>query len=115
MRFTFILAAAALSLSAPAVLAQTIPAPSAPVATPAPAAKLNKDGKPKAKEVRATCKAEAGTKSLSKGDAYKAFMKDCIGKQRPDLVKAYECRQEAKSKNLDKDARKTFMKECRAK
>ncbi len=122
MRFTSILMAAALCLSAHAVLAQTAPVAPTP-ATPspvtpapaAPAAKLTKDGKPKAKEVRANCKAEAGTKGLAKGDAYRAFMKECIGKQRPDLVKTYECRQEMKTKNLDKDARKTFMKECRAK
>jgi hypothetical protein len=126
MRFISILVAAALSLSATVVLAQTVPVPATPapvvapvpVVTPTPAppaANLTKDGKPKAKEVRATCKAEAATKSLTKGDAYRAFMKECIGKQRPDLVKTYECRQEMKSKNLEKDARKAFMKECRAK
>lgn len=126
MRFISILATSALFLSSPMVLAQTAPVPatpapvvaSAPVVTPTPAtpaANLTKDGKPKAKEVRATCKAEAATKSLTKGDAYRAFMKECIGKQRPDLVKTYECRQEMKSKNLEKDARKAFMKECRAK
>jgi hypothetical protein len=132
MRFISILAASALFLSSSMVLAQTAPVPAtpapvvapapvitpAPVVTPAPAtpaANLTKDGKPKAKEVRATCKAEAATKSLTKGDAYRAFMKECIGKQRPDLVKTYECRQEMKSKNLEKDARKAFMKECRAK
>jgi psiF repeat len=126
MRFISILVAAASSLSATVVLAQTAPVPAtpaplvapAPVVTPTPAtpaANLTKDGKPKAKEVRATCKAEAATKSLTKGDTYRAFMKECIGKQRPDLVKTYECRQEMKSKNLEKDARKAFMKECRAK
>jgi hypothetical protein len=126
MHFISILAASALFLSSPIVLAQTAPVPAAPapviapapVVTPAPAtpaANLTKDGKPKAKEVRATCKAEAATKSLTKGDAYRAFMKECIGKQRPDLVKSYECRQEARAKKLDKDARATFMKECRAK
>lgn len=124
MRLVSIITAMALSISTIA-FAQTppvaTPAPAAPVVAPVapspvmPAAKLTKDGKPKAKEVRAICKAEASTKGLSKGDAYKAFMKECIGKQRPDLVKAYECRQEAKTKNLDKDARKAFMKECRAK
>jgi psiF repeat len=125
MRFMSILLVAALYLSAPVVLAQTAPITPAPTTpapvvapTPAPASpavSLTKDGKPKAKDVRATCKAEAGTKGLAKGEAYRAFMKECIGKQRPDLVKTYECRQEMKAKNLDKDARKTFMKECRAK
>ena len=124
MRLISIIAAVALSISTMA-FAQTppvaTPAPAAPVVAPAapapvaPTTKLTKDGKPKAKEVRATCKAEASAKGLAKGDAYRAFMKECIGKQRPDLVKSYECRQEAKTKNLDKDARKTFMKECRAK
>ncbi len=125
MRFISILVAVALSFGATVVLAQTAPVTPGPITpapviapTPAPASpavSLTKDGKPKAKEVRATCKAEAGTKGLAKGEAYRAFMKECIGKQRPDLVKTYECRQEMKTKNLDKDARKTFMKECRAK
>jgi psiF repeat len=132
MRFTSIILSSALFLSSTIVVAQTAPVPSvpAPAISPAPvianpvpvaptpatpATNLTKDGKPKAKEVRATCKAEAATKNLTKGDAYRAFMKECIGKQRPDLVKSYECRQEARAKKLDKDARATFMKECKAK
>ncbi len=109
MRLTTILTAAIFAFSAPIAFAQTAPAPAA--TTPA----LTKDGKPKAKEVRAACKTEAESKSIAKGEPRKAFMRECIGKQRPDLVKAFDCRKEAKEKNLDKDARKAFMKECRAK
>ena len=87
----------------------------APSAVPTPAKPhLTRDGKPLAKEVREQCRSEAGTKGLAKGDAYRAFMKECIGKQRPDLVKSYECRQEARSKKIEAGERKAFLKACRA-
>jgi len=86
----------------------------AETAAKAGAPQLTKDGKPRGKDVRAACKTEANAKGLAKGDAYRAFMKECIGKQRPDLVKSYDCRQEAKAKKLEKDERKSFMKQCKA-
>ncbi len=122
MRNPLIIAAAIVSLGIGSAFAQTAPAPVAPpaatpIATPAPAAtpSLTKDGKPKAKEVRAACKTEAENKSIGKGEARKSFMRECIGKQRPDLVKAFDCRKEAKAKNLEKAEMKAFMKECKAK
>lgn len=112
MRFriiAFILAAGFIMLAAASVNAQTAPATS-----PAVAPKLTKDGKPLAKEVRATCRAEAAAKGLAKGDGYRAAMKECIGKQRPDLVRAYECRQEVRAKKLEKSERAAYLKECKA-
>lgn len=108
----FVLAASFIMLAAASVNAQT--APSAPATQSVVTPKLTKDGKPLAKEVRANCRSEAAAKGLTKGDAYRAAMKDCIGKQRPDLVKSYECRQEIRAKKLEKAERAAYFKECKA-
>ncbi len=96
---------------------ETAMAQSAPAATPSPpvAATLTKDGKPRAKEVREQCRAEAKAKGIQRGEAFRAHMKQCIGAKRPDLVKAFECREEAKAKGLEKPAIKAYVKECRSK
>ena len=112
MRFRFmifIFMASFIVLAAASVNAQT-----APIAQPPTAPKLTRDGKPLAKDVRASCRAEAAAKGLAKGDAYRALMKECIGKQRPDLVRSYECRQEIRAKKLEKSERAAYFKQCRA-
>ena len=98
----------------PAQPAAPITGAAPPAATVQPKPHLTRDGKPLAKEVREQCRSDAGAKGLAKGDAYRAFMKECIGKQRPDLVKSYECRQEARSKKIEAGERKAFLKACRA-
>jgi hypothetical protein len=112
-----VILAAAFSLAAGAVFAQT-PAPSvptAPVVAPAPAAPsaipLTKDGKPRAKEVRAACRAEAKGQGL-KGDARKQAVADCVVKQRPDLAARMQCSMDPKAKGLDRDAKRAFIKDC---
>ena len=111
--------AAALLLFCSLGFAQSAPAPAAPAqsaAPPAEAPKLTRDGKPRAKEVRAGCRDEAKAKGLTGRDqAFRDHMRDCIGKQRPDLVKAYECRQEARQKKIEKTEMRAYIKACKVK
>lgn len=111
---------ASLCLAAPAFAQSATPAtPVAPAAAPAattPAPDMTKDGKPKAKEVRQTCRAEAKSQGL-KGDAREKAVSDCFVKQRPDLAGREaaldQCRADAKAKGVAKgDERKAFMKSC---
>lgn len=95
----FVLAlGAALSLNA---LAQ---APAAAPAAPAdkvPTAQQNK---------MKSCNAEAGDK---KGDARKAFMKQCLSAAKAtQQEKMKTCNAEAGAQSLKGDARKAFMKTC---
>ena len=68
-----------------------------------------------------TCNKDAGDKAL-KGDARKAFMKECLGakpaadapadKKTAQQEKMKSCNKEAGDKALKGDPRKAFMKEC---
>lgn len=91
------------------------------VATPAtaPAAKTAQQSK------MTTCNKDATDKAL-KGDARKAFMKDCLGakpvsaeapanKKTAQQEKMKSCNKEAGDKALKGDPRKAFMKECLSK
>ena len=95
------------------LMAQTSQPAAVPAAKPSEIRKT-RDGRPLARDVRQACKTEAAGKGLSKGDVYRLSMKECIGKQRPDLVKAYECRQEARTKKIEAADRKQYLKDCRA-
>lgn len=71
------------------------------------------------------CNATAKTQDL-KGDARKAFMKDCLSAKKPEAAKAPEeaspkmaqqskmkqCNKDAGDKALKGDARKKFMSDC---
>lgn len=69
-----------------------------------------------------TCNADADAKGLSgegKGDARKAFMKECLSAKPTKAAagasqqnKMATCNKEAKAKNLAGDERKKFMKSC---
>lgn len=69
------------------------------------------------------CNADAATKAL-KGDARKAFMKDCLSakpaEQQPQVAgsqqnKMKTCNADAGTKALKGDERKAFMKTCLSK
>ncbi len=104
------------SALAQAPAAQPPSARPSPASAPAPAADLTKTGKPRAKEVRKTCRDESKAQGL-KGDARRKAVSDCFIKQRPDLAAKEtareQCFTDAKAKGLKKDARKDFVKECR--
>ena len=122
MRYAALALVVAFGLAAPALAqapaASLSSAPPSPASTPvpAPAADLTKTGKPRAKEVRKTCRDEAKAQGL-KGDARRKAVSDCFIKQRPDLAAQENAREQcftdAKAKGMKKDARKDFMKECR--
>jgi hypothetical protein len=118
MKTLSLFAAVAFLAAAPA-FAQTAAVPATPAAPAPPAAapaapSLTKDGKPRMKDVRATCKSESEAAGL-KGDARKSAMADCMIKQRPDKAAAIRCRMDPAMKGMDKDARKTAMQACVAK
>ena len=97
-----------------AQVAPTSPPSAAPPAAEVP--KLTRDGKPRAKEVRSSCRDAAKAKDLKpREQPFRSFMRDCIGKQRPDLVKAYDCRQEARDKKVEKAEIRAYIKTCKAK
>lgn len=64
-----------------------------------------------------SCNADAKQQAL-KGDARKAFMKECLKKDAPQAAKASQqdkmksCNAEAKTKALKGQERKDFMKSC---
>lgn len=69
-----------------------------------------------------SCNKEAGDKGL-KGDARKAFMKDCLGHKpaveaadkksvTPQQQKMRDCNKQASEKSLKGKDRKAFMSEC---
>jgi hypothetical protein len=110
-------AAVMLALVAGPAFAQTptpaaaAPAASAPAAMATPAAGLTKDGKPRMKDVRATCQSQAKGQGL-KGDGRRQAVEDCIIKQRPDMAASVKCRMDPQTKGMDKDARRAFVKDC---
>jgi hypothetical protein len=88
-------------------------------AASAPAAKTAQQSK------MTTCNKDAGEKAL-KGDARKAFMKECLGakpaaaeaptsKRTAQQEKMKTCNAEAGTKGLKDAPRKAFMKECLSK
>jgi len=100
--------------SSPAAAAAGTTAPQAAAGGTA-ALPTTRDGKPQAKALRAACRTEAAAKGLkTREQPYRDFMRDCIGKQRPDLVKAFDCRKEARDKNVAKSERRAYIKQCRA-
>lgn len=95
--------------------APSVPAPAATGNPPAAALPLTRDGKPQAKALRAACRVEAEGKGLKKREQpYRDAMRTCIGRDRPDLVKAFDCRKEAREKGIEKTARRAYIKECKA-
>ncbi len=100
--------------TAPAPAPAVAATPAAPATTPA-APELDTQGRPKAKAVRAACKADAETKSLT-GDDKRRAVTACVIKQRPDLAGKLEakqqCRVDGEAKDLKKDALKRFVKDC---
>jgi len=69
-----------------------------------------------------TCNADAAKQSL-KGDARKAFMKDCLSAKKdvaaepakektPQQAKMKQCNADAAAKSLKGDERKKFMSDC---
>lgn len=62
-----------------------------------------------------SCNADAATKAL-KGDARKAFMKDCLSAKPAAAVSQQDkmkmCNADPKAKTLKGDERKAFMKGC---
>jgi hypothetical protein len=120
MKLFVALTAASIAFAVPAFAQTTPPAPAAaPATTPSPATaapmavpiSTTKDGKPKAKEVRKACAADAKAKGLKGDDKRKAEM-DCVVKERPDLAAKEQCRMDGKAKGLKKDELKSFVKDC---
>ena len=103
----------AFALNAAPTYAQTPAVTPAPASTsqPAPQETLTKDGKPKAKLVRAQCRTEAETQGLKGMDKRKA-VSACLVKQRPDLAVKEQCRMDGHEKGLKKDGLKSFVKDC---
>ena len=87
----------------------------AQAALPASVTSVAKDrnGRPKAKEVLAACKADAATKGLGAKEEREAWVA-CYRQARPDLAKRFDCRKEARAKGLKDDELKTALKECRS-
>jgi hypothetical protein len=96
-----------------AFAADTAAAPAAPASKTAQQNKMT------------TCNKDAGEKAL-KGDARKAFMKDCLGakpaaaeapadKKTVQQEKMKSCNKEAADKALKGEPRKAFMKDCLSK
>ena len=84
------------------------------------AADAPKEATPQQNKMK-TCNADA-TKQALKGDARKAFMKDCLSAKKDSTEPAKEvttqqskmktCNADAKAKNMTGDDRKKFMSEC---
>lgn len=116
LRFATALAAAALTSGL--AFAQTAPATRTAAVSPAVASQpaptvaavpKTRDGKPKSRELRAACKAEAkGLKDKDGRDAWIA----CYRAGRPDLAKRFDCRTDARVKGLAGDALKAAVKSC---
>lgn len=70
-------------------------------------------GKPTAKELIASCRADAKAKGLT-GKAKKEAVDQCVGAERPKLAERLECRQQGKGKGLSGDELKSFVKTCMA-
>jgi hypothetical protein len=87
----------------------------AQAALPASVANIAKDrnGRPKAKETLAACKADAAAKNLAAKEERETWIA-CYRQARPDLAKRFDCRKEAKAKGLKDEALKAAMKECRS-
>ena len=87
----------------------------AQAALPASVANVAKDrnGRPKAKEVLAACKADAAGKKLAAKEEREAWVA-CYRQARPDLAKRFDCRKDARAKGLKDDELKAAMKECRS-
>jgi hypothetical protein len=108
------------ALTCSAALAQNSPAPdqgAAPAAdqgagSAAPAAPAG-GGKPSAKELIASCRADAKSKGLT-GEARKTAVHDCVAAQRPKAAARLECRQQGKAQGKDGDDLKAFVKDCMA-
>jgi len=79
-----------------AALAQT-PVPNAPLSVSS--VPKTRDGKPKAKELRAACRAEASAKGLAGKERNDAAIA-CLRAGRPDLARRFDCRKEARAKGL---------------
>ena len=104
----------AVALNAAPTYAQTpaaAPAASTTAAPATPAPELTKDGKPKAKMVRAQCRADAEAQGLKGMEKQKA-VSACLVKQRPDLAAKEQCRMDGHEKGLKKDGLKDFVKDC---
>jgi hypothetical protein len=88
-------------LAGEALAQAAAPPASAPgVASPSVAAvPRTRDGKPRSKELRAACRAEADAKGLKGRDRNDAAIA-CFRRERPDLAKRFDCRKEAKAKGL---------------
>jgi hypothetical protein len=83
-------------------VAQTAAPPAATPAVTAPSVAnvpRTRDGKPRSKELRAACRAEADAKGLKGRERSDAAIA-CFRKERPDLAKRFDCRKEAKAKGL---------------
>ena len=113
MKISTALLIAAFACAGPALAQTAAPAPAAPAATSATPS-LTKSGKPRAKEVRAQCRAESKAQGL-KGAERKQATADCVIKQRPDLAAREKCKRDPQTKGMDKAARKAFIKDCVAK
>jgi hypothetical protein len=85
-------------------------APAAPAAEPSPGAM---GAKPSAKELVASCRADARSKGL-KGDEFKSAVNDCVGAQRPKVAARMQCHQQGKAQGKDGDDLKAFVKDCMA-
>jgi len=70
-----------------------------------------------AQQARANCTTQAQGQSL-KGEARRAFMKECLQKARParamgpQQARMKECSAKARDQKLKGDARKSFMSDC---
>lgn len=82
-----------------------------PAETPPSLSDLPTDrkGRPRAKELRAACKADA---QGLRGPDRKRAVRDCIAQRRPDLAKRMDCRRDAKSRGLTGAELKAAVKSC---
>jgi hypothetical protein len=70
-----------------------------------------RDGKPRSKELRAACRAEADAQGLT-GKARNQAAIACFRKGRPDLAKRFDCRKEAKAKGLSGSDLSAAVQSC---
>lgn len=107
---TFVSSFAFAQLSPPTKTAAVSPPAAAPSVAGVP---TTRDGKPKARELRAACRREAEAKGLKDQEGRNAWIA-CYRAGRPDLAKRFDCRKEAKARGLSGVELEALLKACSA-
>jgi hypothetical protein len=64
------------------------------------------------KEISTACREEIKRKDLPRGDERRKAMQACIVGKKPEMKKQFECRDEARAKNMERSERRDFMRSC---